>query len=218
MVPAQQRFQPDHPPGIKFDLRLIEQFELVVLDGRMQAFADGDPFAHLLIEFANMEAEAGAALILGAIERQVGFGHHRLGVGDVSAIGNHADAGAGVNLIAVDGDRRRNRSADLCRQRLGAGNVAHVLLQQRELIAAKAGDHIGIAHAVLQPVGDDFQENVAGGMPQRIVDILEMIEIEIKHRESMSAAFGARKGQLQPVEKRDAIGQAGQRIGACELP
>ncbi len=51
-------------------------------------------------------------------------------------------------------------------------------------------------------------------MPQRIVDVLEMIKVEIKNGKGCRAAFGASERKMQPVQKRDTIGQAGQAVSA----
>ena len=64
MIPSDQRLQPDNPSGLKFHLRLIEQFEFAALDRVPQLFADDYPLAGLVVEFGDMEAELIAAFVL----------------------------------------------------------------------------------------------------------------------------------------------------------
>src|ERR1035437_7844593 len=53
-------------------------------------------------------------------------------------------------------------------------------------------------------------------MSQRVIDILEVIEIEIVDGERTGAASGASEGQLQPFDKGRSIGKSGQEIGSRE--
>ena len=51
-------------------------------------------------------------------------------------------------------------------------------LQNDELVAAEARDDVGVADGVAQPLGDRLQQHVAAGMAQRVVDLLELVEID----------------------------------------
>ena len=57
----------------------------------------------------------------------------------------------------------------------------------RELVAAEPRDRHGLAERHPQPVGDALEEQVAGVMAERIVDVLEVVEIE-KERERGSSS------------------------------
>ncbi|MNR29101.1 hypothetical protein D3C85_1464670 [compost metagenome] len=56
--------------------------------------------------------------------------------------------------------------------RVGAGQ------QQHELVAADARDRILFAHHRAQPLGDLHQQGVAHAVTQRIVDMLEMVQVQ----------------------------------------
>src|SRR6202034_4415471 len=73
MPPAQQRFQSDDTAGSELDLRLIMELELAALDGAAQVVGEDHAFPHLPIEFGAVEPHAIAAVLLGAIEREVGL-------------------------------------------------------------------------------------------------------------------------------------------------
>src|SRR6202034_4705314 len=51
-------------------------------------------------------------------------------------------------------------------------------LQDHEFVAAKSRDDVGVANAVLQPLGDGLQKHIAPGMPQRVVNLFELIEVD----------------------------------------
>ena len=49
-------------------------------------------------------------------------------------------------------------------------------------------------------------------MPQRVVDVLEMIKIDIQHRAVIFVPFGIGDFLVEVVPERTAVGQLGQRI------
>ena len=93
-------------------------------------------------------------------------------------------------------------------------HVRNIVLQHGELVAAEAGDQVGLAHAALETIGDRPQQRVADRMSQRVIDILEVVEIEIVDGERTGAALGAREFQIEPFEKGRPVGEPGQRVGA----
>jgi hypothetical protein len=80
-----------------------------------------------------------------------------------------------------------------------------------ELVTPEARDRIGFAGAMAQSVGNHFQELVADGMAKRIIDALEVIEIEAKDGEAF-AALHSLELVLDPLAQEHAIGQIGQGI------
>ena len=51
-------------------------------------------------------------------------------------------------------------------------------LDHDELVSAEARDEVALAHQALQSDGHLLQEDVAHGMPERVVDLLEEIQID----------------------------------------
>ena len=114
-----------------------------------------------------------------------------------------------MNLIAVDRERSGNGPTNLRCQRLDVDDTWLRPPAEPQLVAAEAGDHVRFAHTALEPIGDHFQERVADGMPQRVVDILEMIKVEIKNGKGRIMPRLARaNAKSYPVQKRYSIGQA----------
>ena len=109
-----------------------------------------------------------------------------------------ADAGADHDLVAVEIEGRADRLDDArarAPSRRSAGPTAD--LHDGELVAAEARHRVGFAHAAAQALGDRLEQRVADGMAERIVDLLEAIEVEAKHREAFAAP--ARTALLQPL-------------------
>ena len=59
--------------------------------------------------------------------------------------------------------------------------------QDRELVAAEASDGIGGAQRPLQARPDFGQQLIANLMAERVVDVLEAVEIEQQHRHVVTA-------------------------------
>ena len=74
-----------------------------------------------------------------------------------------------------------------CASSGGFGRIRDRRLHDDELVAAHARDGVGLADQLAQPVGDDFQQLVAGGMAERIVHGLELIEIEMVNGDHLLA-------------------------------
>ena len=84
-------------------------------------------------------------------------------------------------------------------------------LHNGKLVATHAGDRVRLAQQTAQPVGNHPQQLVAGGMTERIVDVLEVIEIEDVGGDDL-AALGPCQGLFQLLIEEHAVGQAGQRV------
>ena len=84
--------------------------------------------------------------------------------------------------------------------------------QQSEFVTAKSGEGVGRSHVRPQPFGNRLEQPVSDGVSQRIVDILEMIQIEIKHREAALAAARAFDGPGYLGDEYAAIGQTGEEV------
>jgi hypothetical protein len=57
-----------------------------------------------------------------------------------------------------------------------------------ELVSAEAGDHVSRPHAVAEPVGDELKEPVADRVAQRVVDLLEPVEVEEQQADALVLA------------------------------
>ena len=115
-------------------------------------------------------------------------------------------------MVAAEHERLGHDLQEIVRENSGIRRIADVRHQQGEFVAAKSGQRVGRSHIRLQPFGDRLEQPVSDRMSQRIVDILEMIEIEIKHREAALAAARAfdRPGDLGDEDA--AIGQSGEDV------
>ncbi len=77
---------------------------------------------------------------------------------------------------------------DAAGETFGILGTLHAALDHRELVAAQTRDGIDLADAGIEPVRDRAQQFIADQMPERVVDLLEIVEVEAEHRKAESAA------------------------------
>ncbi len=200
-------------PGFAKQMDLLaEQFQPAVLHGVDRV--GGDPRrvepAGARRRLRRKHRETVAAGGLGRVAGVVGAGQ-RIGHGGVGVV-DEGDADAGREPAR----RRRRAEVGVAYRRkngggqpLGAQPIA-IRHQQRELVAAEARGMRGWRQAADDAGGDALQRQVAGGMAGKIVERLEVVEIDIEHRQRQQPRGGDMVGQ-QPVEG-GAVQEPGQRI------
>ena len=67
------------------------------------------------------------------------------------------------------------------------GRLFHLRHDDGELVATHAGNDVELARASSQAFADQLQQFVADVMAERIVDALELVEIETQHRQALAA-------------------------------
>ena len=122
-----------------------------------------------------------------------------------------ADAGIARDLLALAVDRHAQRIQDLFGERRQLGLVAGPGLDDRELVAAEPCHQIVAADTGAQAVGDLAQQFVADLVAERIVDALELVDVDIEDRKRL-ALGKLRHAPLQMAAHQHAVGQVGQRV------
>ena len=100
------------------------------------------------------------------------------------------------------------------------GRILRVLqLRQHdhEFVAAMPADGVGAPDAHRHFPCDGSEQLVAEQVPERVVDVLEAIDIEKEDRQPPLVALGQRKRAGQPVGQQQAVRQIGQRIVARQM-
>src|SRR5829696_4381138 len=98
-----------------------------------------------------------------------------------------ADARPDHHLVAVDVVGLPDVVDEALGEDRGRFRLVDAGLQDRELVAAEAGDGIGVAHAGEEALGHRLEEAIADRMAERVVDALEVVEVEAEHGDSPRA-------------------------------
>ena len=212
MLPAQQRLEAGDAVAAKVEERLEHQKQLVPAMAPSRSDCSALRSRDDLVVAGLEEADRAGARFLGAIERGIGILHDVKWRVAVARRQHDADAGRADDLAALDLERfvegRDEALGDLERI-LRPCQIGH---HQRELVAADACDMLGRAGAALQAACDLDQKFVAGRMAELVVDLLEAIEVEQKHREFLAGQSETLQGSIERFVEGDPIGQMGQRI------
>src|SRR5690606_25392263 len=102
--------------------------------------------------------------------------------GDAGRCQRDTDARPDLDKVAIDLVSLREPLDDTAGERGRLLRRPDILLKHHELVAAEPGDEILRTQHSPQPVGDHAQQAVAAGMTERIVDLLELIEIDEQQR------------------------------------
>ena len=95
--------------------------------------------------------------------------------------------------------------------------LLQALQRHHELVAAQPRQRVSFADTALHAVGHLLEQQVADLVAERIVDVLEAIEIDEQQRQRLPGAARCHDALLQAVVEQHAIGQFGQRIARGQV-
>ena len=90
--------------------------------------------------------------------------------------------------------------------------VAQRRAEHDELVAAEAGDGVGAPGDGGQAPGHLDEDLVAGLVAERVVDRLEVVEVDEQQRELPGLALEEGEGLGEPVAQRDPVGEPGHGV------
>ena len=126
-------------------------------------------------------------------------------------------AGADRDLVVADAERLGEALDQPRRERGQALPVGRIGPDDGEFVSAQPRDNVGLAHAMAQPPGHRLEQFVAGRMTERIVDGLELIEVDRDQRDLVAAAIDADQRIVEHVAELQAVGQLGQPVMPGEI-
>lgn len=124
------------------------------------------------------------------------------------------DAYAATDLHAdvIDQHRLAEGLEQTIRQRRSALGRMPTPADERKFVAAQAGRQIACADPFLQTARHPLQDAVAGRMTKRIIDVLEVIEIEEHQRTRPGGVINRWSNDGQLGAEMVTVRESGQRI------
>ena len=176
-APAGQRLETDQLAGGEVDQRLEEGNELAVLDAAADVLLQLHAVGELALQLRVEPGEAVPAGALGGVEREVALAKDVLLLLQTADLGE-ADRRGHEDLHVAEVDRlrqlRQDRLGELLRI-LGRRTVE----QNRELVAADAGAAAALRRLARRAYRPRcFEQLVADEVAVKVVDPLEMVEVE----------------------------------------
>jgi hypothetical protein len=210
VVPAQERLDARDLPVVEGDHRLVDEPQLALVERLAQRPLQLQALDRLAAHRGVEDLAASLAELLGAVHGRIGVAQQRVRVDAFArrAAGD-ADARRDVARLALDDQR--------IAQGLGepAGDAQRVVLadhagqQHGELVAAEPRDDVVGAQAARQALGHRADQPVAGAVAERVVDDLEVVEVDEEHGDAPGAPAEIAG---QALEEQLAVGQAGERV------
>ncbi len=216
MAPAQQGFRARQAFAVAAELRLVEEGELLLLQGVAQVAFQLQTLQRGRVHVGLIELEVVLAALFGVIHRRVGVLHQLTQFLAVLRAECDADTGGHKELAAFQHERRdqagQNAFGDVngAIQRRFTGFIR--FQQQGEFITAHAGHGVIDRHTGEQPRGHFLQHPVARGMPQGVVDRFEAVEVEEHQHDPGLLALGVLQRRMQAILEQGAVGQVSQRV------
>ena len=213
VLPAHERLDPrHHVDPVQDQVGLVVDAQLAMLDRVADLGLELDPLVGPLTRLLVEQLEARTSPVLGSVHRGVRLPDDR--------VGRHRGV---VDQRDADADRRgQRRAVHLDRLAGGLGDAVgdehHLALgcepleQEREFVAAEARHRVHRAQQRAQPFPQGGEHAIAGGVAARVVDLLEVVEVEEQHGERVAGPAGALQGEVQAVQEQGAVGQAGELV------
>ena len=149
---------------------------------------------------------------LGGVEGGVGVADQGHAVGPVDRVGGRPHAGGDEQLPPVHGERGRQRGDQPAGHHADVAGAGQVGGDEGELVAAHADQHVPLAGGGGQPARHLDQQDVTGGVAERVVDVLEPVQVDHQHAQRAAGAGGRGEPTGQDGVQAGAVGQAGQRV------
>src|SRR5262249_36020861 len=143
---------------------------------------------------------------VGMLKQRCSIGFHAV------EAGGDADADAELQRLAGDAARLGDLAQYLLRHHRAVARLLDALDQKRELVAAEPRRRVVRAQALLQLLAHILQHFIARGMAERVVDLLEAVEIEEKYAKPEARPPDARQRDIEAALEQRAVGKPGQRI------
>ena len=215
MLPAHERLETLDPSGRELDHRLVVQDELAVVDGALEIGLELQALQGGVVHRGFEHLVAALPGFLGHVHRHVGVPKELLGaLGSARSRvgGRDADRGADEDLLALQVERSLERREDPRRNLRGVDAVAAVLEQDRELVSTEASGGVGLPERVLQALADLVEHPVTGGVTERVVDRLEVVQVHEQDGDREVVARLPLDHVLDAVLEQRPVRQAGDRV------
>ena len=183
------------------------QVELLSFQGAAQCVFELQGAHRLGLHLGGEEAEGIAPIQLGAVHGHVGRLGQRVEVVSVLRKQRNAHRRGHRELVVVDLVRLARRLLQFasdpgCAPRICSGQ------KQDELITAQARDRVFVAHHGAQPFGDFHQQYIAHPMAERVVHMLEVIQIQEDDGQGRLVVLCQPNGLLRAFCQQGPVGQS----------
>lgn len=210
MIPAQQGFQSLQAAAAQAQLRLVEHFQLVLVQRAAKVVFHEQLVVGLGMQRLGEDLDLVLAVGFRLVQRLPGMLHQGFRIASVQRGAGQAQRGTDADQLLVDEQRPVEGMQNLISQAKGVVDLLAVQ-QDGELVAGEACQHRAARQAVAQPAGEIRQQLVARLMAEAVVDPLEVIDVDQEQAEPGLAVTG--KALLEAADEKRPVAEAGEVIG-----
>ena len=213
MLPAHQGLGPVHAQAVHVHDRLVEDDDLVGVEPTPEFAEHVEPADRVAVKRGRVDLAARVGL-LSRVHGDVGAPEQRVGIIAIAREAGDSDAHPHLERHLVHLDGLLDACHQATRDRLELIRVAGVLTRKhRELVAAEPRhEPLGSDH-LPQPRSEIAQHLIAEVVAERVVDLLEAVEVEQHHAERLARPSRGRDPFVEPRAEPLAVGEAGQFVG-----
>src|SRR5208283_4825337 len=164
--------------------RLVVNLEFASGEGIAKFGLDGAALPNAGAHCGFVETPAAGIFGLGTVLRDIGILHQVHRIGTVWQSDRNPDGGSGNQSMTMDFAGLANGLEYPFRQHGGLFGLCEVYLHYGELITVHAGDGVAVPDTKSQPFPYGAQQFVADGMPHRVVNQREVVEVDEQYREA----------------------------------
>ena len=194
VIPSHEGLDGSRLAAAHVELRLVAQLEAVLGDGGAEFLREGESVRPLL-DMPVVEAITRAAA-LGRVHGDIGLPHERVSAGRMGR--EHGDPNARPSRDHASGNREwplegfQQATRDRLRLFLGGPREEH-----RELVASDPRDQVPVLDHGPESRSDLLKDEIAHRVAERVVDVLEAIEVQEHQPERLVIGRGCRHGTDQ---------------------
>ena len=203
-LPAQQRFGAHGAARGQVDLRLVDDKQLVLAEGRAQRVHHAHPFADFNAHAAREIEVSGALLAFRPFQGDIGILQCIGACARMFAQPHQAQGGGQLHILAIDAERRLEQGQDV--GRIDLRRVA----QHAKDVAAQTRHRQLRPQLGLQAARHGDQQGVAELVPQRVVGLGKVVEVD--QCQGGVVARGAGQGGVEDFHQARAVGQLRQLV------
>ena len=122
------------------------------------------------------------------------------------------DRGGQHHFVGAEDERRAEHLVEAARKVGDLVDLAHLVAEDDELVAAEPGDGVALTRARPEPLGHVHQQCVTDVVTETVVDMLEPVEVEQYHPDDRAVALRSTDGLLEPVDEELATRETGQLV------
>jgi hypothetical protein len=150
------------------------------------------------------------------LEGHAGTLQERVDVEPVVGEEGHAQARGDQEIVSADGEGAAQGETELVRDNRHVLVALEPRQENREDVAAEAGDGVPLPQSALQGDGNALEKVVSEAATQSVVDGPEAVEPQLDHREAALVALGVDDRHREAVAKPTGARDPGERVVVAE--